>query len=149
MVRNECQVWADPNPHRRHVVTDRGLYRPGETVTVKGWLRKIAKTGELKIPDTESACIAVVLNSRYQQLAVKPFSLTNHGTFDFKVGIPEQCQLGVAKIQLVHVDGAAGLRILSDVQRTGRLSAEHTATFDIQQFRYECSFLQLPYQYNK
>jgi hypothetical protein len=31
-----------------HVISDRGLYRPGEVVHIKGWVRKIKKNGDLK-----------------------------------------------------------------------------------------------------
>jgi hypothetical protein len=41
-----------------HVISERGLYRPGEVVHVKGWVRKIKKNGDLKkIGGMRSQCL--------------------------------------------------------------------------------------------
>ena len=83
------------------MVTDRGLYRPGETVTVKGWVRKIKKSGNLAI--IHGQILAVIKNSHYQPILTKHVEADIHGAFDFEFDLPHDCQHGMAKIELVAI----------------------------------------------
>ena len=85
------------------MVTDRGLYRPGETVTVKGWVRKIKKSGTLAI--IHGQILAVIKNSHYQPILTRHVEADIHGAFDFEFDLPHDCQHGMAKIELMAVFG--------------------------------------------
>ncbi len=84
--RNEClrDAGIDPEAVPRllsHVFTDRPLYRPGETLHIKGILRTL--TGEtLSIPEVESLTARLVIGSTPKEIPVK---VESDGTFHLDI----------------------------------------------------------------
>ena len=84
-----------------YVFDDRGVYRPGETVQVKGWVRRLTLSDAARLaplgPDAEVAY--KVIDPQGNELAVDRVGLTAQGGFDLEIEIPEGANLGDATIE--------------------------------------------------
>ncbi|KMQ49857.1 hypothetical protein CHISP_3210 [Chitinispirillum alkaliphilum] len=102
-----------------HVLDVRGIYRPEDTVYVKGWVRKIAQQvgGDLEYLDSDSTLSFSVNDPRDNEIASGKALLSPSGGFDLSFPIPSECNLGQARI----------------VMEIGEHS--HTHRFSIQEFR--------------
>ncbi|ELR17837.1 Alpha2-macroglobulin domain containing protein [Acanthamoeba castellanii str. Neff] len=119
-----------------HVISERGLYRPGEVVHVKGWVRKLKKNGDLK--KIGGMVVMTIANSHYQNVSMHSTRIDeDQGSFSLEWEIPEDFRLGVAKLKFTQVSANAFsptlLRTLSQSGRT--LTVEHQLDVDIQHFR--------------
>ncbi|MBI1766151.1 MAG: Ig-like domain-containing protein [Acidobacteria bacterium] len=85
-----------------HVFDDRGLYKPGEEVRVKGWLRRI---GGGPLGDVGAAGITSVnftLNdSRGNEISKGTLNVNPLGGFDTKLKLPPTMNLGSAQLRLM------------------------------------------------
>ena len=110
-----------------YVFDDRGLYRPGEQVHVKGWVRRLAgrKSGDLgPIGGAAQNVNYVVKDARDNEIAKGTLTLNAFGAFDSKIDLPSTMNLGKASLRL-ELAGA-------DKSLDGR-SKNHE--FDVQEFR--------------
>jgi uncharacterized protein YfaS (alpha-2-macroglobulin family) len=74
------------------VFTDRGIYRPGDTVHVKGILRQ-QEAGELRTP--AGAKVHVKVNDpESNEIASREVTLTKYGTFTLDAAVPRESKLG-------------------------------------------------------
>lgn len=123
-------AWA-PRPLTDHlrwyVFDDRGIYRPGEEVHVKGWLRRIG-AGQLGDVGLVGNAVESV---QYQLIGPQGNELSNGtvdvnvlGGFDLAITLPETTNLGYAQLML---DARGSLRNLQ--------GATHYHNFQIQEFR--------------
>jgi uncharacterized protein YfaS (alpha-2-macroglobulin family) len=80
--------WNPAKDFRRQVMmfTDRGLYRPGETVHMKGIVRKRLDT-DLRMADEREAQFTV-LDSDERPVVEKKVTLSGHGTFSESITLP-------------------------------------------------------------
>ena len=95
-----------------HVFDDRGLYRPGETVRVKGWVR--ALEGGVRslpeLPGERAAAIDWTLSDpRGNELAKGRTTLTELGGFDLELSLPDDTNLGPHGLRL-SAQGERSLR---------------------------------------
>lgn len=109
---------------RWHIFDDRGLYRPGETVNIKGWLRDLTLSGDAQLApiDDDVAIDYIARDSRGNTISEGPASLSSLGGFDFSFEIPLGANLGAGWIEF---------------RTTGR-RAEHGEVqhrFQVQEFR--------------
>jgi alpha-2-macroglobulin len=85
-----------------HVFDDRGLYKPGEEVRVKGWLRRI---GGGPLGDVSAAGVTGVsytLNdSRGNEITKGTLNVNALGGFDTKLKLPPTMNLGPAQLRLM------------------------------------------------
>lgn len=109
------------------VVTDRGVYGPGETVRVKGWLRRHTRgpLGELAPVDARALTYTLV-DPAGRERGAGQLELTRHDSFDFTVTLPPLIDPGSARLafsagdeHFVHALQIAGrpqptLRVRSD-----------------------------------
>ena len=109
---------------RWYVIDDRQMYRPGEQVHLKGWIRLLGRKQDGDVGLTGS----LVPNISYQiydpqgnNLGTGNAEVNALGGFDFSFSIPTNANLGYANIQL---DAGTGLN--------GR---SYSHTFQIQEFR--------------
>lgn len=72
--------------------SDRGLYRPGETVHVKGMVRQATATG-LRVPEAKVARFRVS-DARDNEVLVKELPLSAFGGFDADLTVPTAAPLG-------------------------------------------------------
>ncbi|CAA9356548.1 MAG: hypothetical protein AVDCRST_MAG68-4056, partial [uncultured Gemmatimonadetes bacterium] len=119
--------WArQPTPVRSawYTFTDRNLYRPGETVRFKGWLRQMSMQGSLSLP-ARGPMEYRVRDSRGNEIARGTAAMTELGGFDGSFVLQPGANLGHAAIEL----------------RPGTPDA-HAFSFVVQEFRrpeYEVS----------
>lgn len=110
---------------RWYVVDDRQLYRPGETMHVKGWVRRLTLSGDAHIaPVGGSPTIGYVVRDAFgNELGRGEASLTGTGGFDLEIDLSLGAALGQAFVQVDLVDGDA----------IGDTSFAHS--FQIEEFR--------------
>jgi alpha-2-macroglobulin len=110
---------------RWHVFDDRGLYKPGEEVHLKGWLRVVENRpdGGLGLPKTTGPVHYSVFDSRGNTLDQGDAKLGALGGFALDFKLPETPNLGSARIQL-QLQGNGGIA-----------GAEFQHVFQIQEFR--------------
>ncbi|MCB9697513.1 MAG: Ig-like domain-containing protein [Alphaproteobacteria bacterium] len=95
---------------RWYVADDRGLYRPGETARIKGWLRNEDQTPEGDVgplQDPGDPTISWTLTSSMgHELAKGTAEVSRLGGFHFDVELPPEADLGEAQLML----SASGVR---------------------------------------
>lgn len=108
-----------------YVFDDRALYRPGEEVHVKGWVRRMENNtaGSITLLDGVTAVRYQVMDPQGSLLVDEMTDVNNLGGFDFNFTLPTNVNLGYANIQL-QVMGA-----------TGVYATEMYHSFQIQEFR--------------
>lgn len=92
------------------VFDDRGLYRPGETVRVKGWIRPLGAgpTGDVgALPEGVDAVEWTAVDPLGNEIAEGTAPVDALGGFDLAVELPATVNLGDATIRL-HAHGWAG-----------------------------------------
>jgi uncharacterized protein YfaS (alpha-2-macroglobulin family) len=108
------------------VYDDRGMYKPGEEVRVKGWVRRagMGRGGDLDaIPDVLGRTVAWrVRDPRWAEIGKGTATIDELGAFDLSFKLPDNANLGAARIELE----------LRGVPLSGTF-AEHT--FSVQEFR--------------
>jgi uncharacterized protein YfaS (alpha-2-macroglobulin family) len=108
------------------VIDDRKLYKPGERVHVKGWLRIAAagKKGDVAPLPPGTHTLAWRANDAFvNKLAEGSLAVDSDGEFTFAFDVPKNAELGPAQLRL-ELKGNAG-----DEQRA------HSHMIQIQEFR--------------
>jgi uncharacterized protein YfaS (alpha-2-macroglobulin family) len=93
---------------RWYVFDDRKMYRPGEEVHIKGWLRKVGstKTGDVGPLDGAATSINYILrDSRGNEVGKGSMQINALGGFDTAFKLPGTMNLGQANLQLLTVGG--------------------------------------------
>jgi alpha-2-macroglobulin len=88
---------------RWYVFDDRGLYRPGEDVKLKGWIRAIdpRKGGDVKgVPAKLREVDWTLSDSQGNQVAKGRLALNAFGAFDTSIALPDTMNLGDASLVL-------------------------------------------------
>jgi uncharacterized protein YfaS (alpha-2-macroglobulin family) len=86
-----------------YVIDDRKMYKPGEEVTLKGWLRTIdtSKNGDVGPIDGLGTIEYKVYDSRNNEIAKGSMGVSAVGGFDTKFTLPKTPNLGYARVELV------------------------------------------------
>jgi alpha-2-macroglobulin len=108
-----------PDTIRWYVADDRQMYKPGETVKLKGWLRKVGggETGDvLGYAGVASKVDYVLRDSRGNQILKGEARVNAAGGFDTSFKLPDNMNLGYANLLFTAADaklagGSAGHRI--------------------------------------
>lgn len=96
------------NNFAAYLETDRGMYKPGETVNVKGWVREIdANNGYTLTPNTRAVRKIQwkVTDPGGIELGRGTETTSQVGGFDFKLKIPEDVNTGTAFMELINANG--------------------------------------------
>ncbi|NPV85088.1 MAG: hypothetical protein HPY45_03650 [Anaerolineae bacterium] len=112
---------------RWYVFDDRQMYKPGEEIHVKGWLRRIGgkQDGDVSWKGNEATTIYYkIIESQGNELGSGETQINAFGGFDFAFTIPEQVNLGNSQIYMQAMGGSEMLNGL-----------EYIHTFQIQEFR--------------
>jgi len=107
--------------------TDRHLYRPGETVRFKGWVRRIApgKEGGVTLVTGRDARVEwKAFDARNNEIARGTAALTPLGGYDASFAVPAGANLGSSRIELELGD--------NDERMSG---GRTSAAFMVQEFR--------------
>ncbi|MEP7213951.1 MAG: alpha-2-macroglobulin family protein [Acidobacteriota bacterium] len=92
-----------PDSLRWFVFDDRKMYKPKEEVAVKGYIRKMTggKLGDIEgLADSASGLNYSVKDPRNNEIASGTATLNAFGAFDFKFKLPDNANLGTARIDL-------------------------------------------------
>ncbi len=124
--------WAWPREHfhhRWHVFTDRNLYRPGEEVKIKGWVRRVefSPEGDVTWAEPRHAQIEYqIYDSRGVELSRDTTHLDEHGALYFHFTVPENANSGMAYVQFA----------IPGLQNQGWQPGQyHEMAFRIEEFR--------------
>lgn len=98
---------------RWYILTDRGVYRPGETVSLKGWVRRLTTSGEgrLELFDVADQTPRIAWNAYDAQgnpIADGTIDVNALGGFDTTFELPVAANLGAAYVDF-QLRGVAGL----------------------------------------
>ena len=96
---------------RWFVFDDRGMYRPKEEVAVKGYVRKITagKLGDVEgLGDSARGLTYSVKDSQNNEIGKGTANLNAFGAFDFKFKLPDNANLGYARVELSTTSGING-----------------------------------------
>ena len=96
---------------RWYVFDDRGIYRPGETVHVKGWVRIVGLSEGadiFRLPKSGSLISYKLQDSRGNALLEGTATLNAWGAFDTRLILPETMNLGSAQLALTLSDAGSG-----------------------------------------
>lgn len=106
-----------------YVIDDRKIYKPGEEVSLKGWLRTIehGKGGDVGWTNGMVSSVTYkVSDSQGNQLLTGKAPVSEVGSFDTKLTLPKTPNLGSAHIELTA---------------QGRLGGNYYHSFEIEEFR--------------
>ena len=95
-----AERWERSDQLRWYVLDDRGLYKPGETARIKGWVREadIDVPANLSLPD--GGTVTWFANDAFgNEIGAGEVELSPAGGFDFELELPEDITLGSAGIQ--------------------------------------------------
>jgi len=112
---------------RWYVFDDRQMYKPGEEVHLKGWLRLVGgkQDGDVGLVGNAVSTVNYVLyDPQGNELVSGGAEVNDLGGFDFVISLPENANLGYAQLYLAAQGSVDGL--------TG---AEYYYSFQIQEFR--------------
>ncbi|MDP2292955.1 MAG: Ig-like domain-containing protein, partial [Actinomycetota bacterium] len=95
---------------RWYVFDDRQVYRPGETVRVKGWLRRytLSADAELEAMNLDATVRYVVNDSYGNELLAGTAPLGSLGGFDLELALPDTANIGTAAISMT-IEGEPGV----------------------------------------
>ncbi|MBF0529774.1 MAG: hypothetical protein HQK55_11005, partial [Deltaproteobacteria bacterium] len=135
ILRANNSWWENDGWHRQkvsdqlrwYVFDDRKMYRPGEEVRIKGWVRRWggSSKGDISLPPGEARRLSYhFYDSRKVELASGQTTLGGLSGFDLTIKIPDKVNLGAAQLSLVNEGGPADIE-----ERT------YNHSFEIQEFR--------------
>jgi alpha-2-macroglobulin len=110
-----------------YVFDDRRMYRPGEEVHVKGWLRRLGgrQNGDVRIVGEPLKSVRYqITDSQGNNLGEGQAQVNALGGFDFLVSLPQVTNLGYAQLYLTAEGDLGGLG-----------GTEYAHQFQIQEFR--------------
>ncbi|MDO8364468.1 MAG: alpha-2-macroglobulin family protein [Actinomycetota bacterium] len=95
---------------RWYVFDDRQVYRPGETMRVKGWVRRIAFSDDGTLRQlTDGDTVRYTVSDSYgNEIAKGDATVGSLGGFDLRIEVPETANVGSATLAMTLV-GEAGL----------------------------------------
>ncbi len=112
---------------RWYVFDDRQMYKPGEEVHVKGWMRRIGNTETGDVELVGKAITGVryrVTGPQGNEIAQGQVEVNAWGGFDLVFSLPDNINLGQAQVVLDPLGSAGGMR-----------ADRHVHPFQIQEFR--------------
>lgn len=121
--------WVKRDPYDQllwFVFDDRKMYRPGESVKIKGWIRTLeaGEGGDTRGLEAQGRRVNWQLRDVYgNDVASGTADLTPLGGFDLSLDLPDTINLGYAQLSLDLPAGA------------GVVSGAHTHSIEIQEFR--------------
>eukprot|EP01125_Pyxidicula_operculata_P000304 TRINITY_DN10363_c0_g1_i1.p1 TRINITY_DN10363_c0_g1~~TRINITY_DN10363_c0_g1_i1.p1 ORF type:complete len:2120 (-),score=451.00 TRINITY_DN10363_c0_g1_i1:124-6228(-) len=86
------------------VFTDRGFYKPGDTVYIKGYMRFRDNQQRLSIPDQKSWTSGITWKRTDSEQTNYPITLTSRGTFELTLNIPTDADSGSKSMNIRPVN---------------------------------------------
>ncbi len=110
---NEYAGWRRYDPGNQllwFTFDDRGLYKPGETARLKGWIRTWEPGPEGDIKGVGKGLTRVTwkaTDARWSEFAKGEVEVSASGGFDFAIELPDDVNLGDGWVELIAHGGAA------------------------------------------
>jgi uncharacterized protein YfaS (alpha-2-macroglobulin family) len=122
--------WNAPaeSVRRAFLFTDRSIYRPGETVRLKGVVR--TQAGNLIEPAKQANARIVVIDPTDKEIFTQPVTLSSTGSFDITCKLPESTT-GSHLIRLEFPDELAEAEAIED-DWSKQQQIRESATFEIE-----------------
>ena len=101
--RSNWKQWAHRDRIRWYVFDDRKMYKPGQTVRVKGWARllNLGRNGGLRnLPQVSKLLEYTAYGPRGNKLFTGKAEISPLGGFDFKYKLPDNVNLGTGNVRL-------------------------------------------------
>ncbi|MBT3336425.1 MAG: hypothetical protein HN855_13895 [Anaerolineae bacterium] len=135
MLPRNTYYWDEGGWHKRSlyddlrwfVYDDRAMYRPGEEVHIKGWIRKAGggQLGDISLfGDALTGVNYSLIGAQGNELATGRVDVNLLGGFDFMLELPESVNLGYTQLQL-YTEGGLG----------NVIDNSYYHSFQIQEFR--------------
>ncbi|MGB1253683.1 MAG: alpha-2-macroglobulin family protein, partial [Candidatus Promineifilaceae bacterium] len=127
--------WSMNNQARWFVFDDRQMYRPGEEVHIKGWVREYRAAGDGSLglfPSENREVLYTVNDAQYNSIANGVIEINALGGFDFAIELPTNVNLGYANVEM-RLTNATGNNWVShhfQIQEFRRPEFEVTARQD-------------------
>ena len=104
--------------YRWHTYSDRGLYRPGETVRVKGWVRRadLGEEGALEQIGAGAEVDWKVWGPRRNEIVSGTTKLSELGGFHMEAELPDDINLGDARVSFTLKDADVSTQQTFQVQ---------------------------------
>ena len=120
--------WEETPAEFRKVLlfTDRSLYRPGETVYLKGIVRR--QNGNAIVSQAQAAAELVVLDPTNRELVRRAVTVSEHGSFDANIQLPPE-KTGFHRIRLEYPEELAKLEGNEDWSEREQIQAN--AAFEL------------------
>jgi uncharacterized protein YfaS (alpha-2-macroglobulin family) len=80
------------------IITDRGIYRPGDTVNIKG-VARFRRVGKLKSPSAGSVMSVVVTDSKGETVKSGDVKVSKYGTFTFEAVVGKEAPTGYYSVK--------------------------------------------------
>ncbi|QSH41773.1 MG2 domain-containing protein [Lentisphaerota bacterium ZTH] len=101
---------SDPEK-RIYCITDRPIYRPGQTVNFKYWLRMVGYGKTNYLSGMANKEVEVVISSPRRKIFDKKLTTDNFGALDGSFVLPSDADLGEYTIYLKNVGGYVNFRV--------------------------------------
>ncbi|MBU1662011.1 MAG: hypothetical protein KKD28_11140 [Chloroflexi bacterium] len=119
MLPSSTYYWGDEGWYRRtlsdelrwYVFDDRQMYRPGEEVHFKGWLRRVGggQSGDVGLVGSAVTAVSYqIIGPQGNDLGTGSIEVNALGGFDFAFALPENVNLGYAQL-ILDAQGSLGL----------------------------------------
>ncbi len=99
------------NRRRIYAITDRPVYKPGQTVDFNYWLREVGYESDNFIGSFAGRKVKMIVRSPRKTLLEKEFRLDNFGSFNSSFKLPEDADLGSYTIYLDGLGGYINFRV--------------------------------------
>ena len=95
-----------------YAITDRPIYKPGQTVNLNYWLREVryGKNNFIRELLPEET-VKLIVRSPRKKLIEKQFKLDDFGAFDYSFKLPDDADLGSYSISLDRLGGYLRFRV--------------------------------------
>ncbi len=97
---------------RWYVWDDRQMYKPGEEVYLKGWMRRIGtdESGDVELVGNQVSQVSYqVIGSQGNELATGQADVNSLGGFDFHFSLPENANLGYTQVIINPIGSLSGI----------------------------------------
>lgn len=95
----DIPVWyGELNPHKLYLYSDRPIYRPGQTVRVRGILREDHDV-RYTLPNIERTVVLTLRDAEWQAVLTATAQLSDLGSFDAALALSSQARLGAYTVQ--------------------------------------------------
>ncbi|MBU8902494.1 MAG: hypothetical protein KOO69_07125 [Victivallales bacterium] len=99
------------NRNKVYAITDRPIYKPGQTVNLNYWLRTVGYGKNNFIGEFAGKTVKLTVRSPRKKLIEKQFKLDDFGAFNYSFKLPDDADLGSYSMSLGRLGGYLRFRV--------------------------------------